>query len=330
MNGVDDKGNYMDKSTTDIVEYNAVVIVTADDYKRIECNNIRIVKYLPVRKVIFVGNVEVGKMVENSQLGEKAGYVNENDIISFQDVYNYMKEIMSDILCGRELPRGIVGWYYQQFLKMKYAMICNDEYYMSWDGDTVPCKAFSMFDSSGKPYFDMKHEYHEEYFITMYKILPEIDKIAGCSFISEHMIFNRNYMKELIATIEKNDNIKGNNFWKKILNAIRIEHIQENSFSEFETYGNYMMIKHPEIYEYRNWHSFRYGGYYFHPEKMTERDYEWMGKDFYAISFEKLHSVREDHENLFNNPRYQEKLTARQMVEIVQEESEGYNEVWDD
>ena len=169
-------------------------------------------------------------------------------------------------------------------IRLQYAMICNDEYYMSWDGDTVPCKAFSMFDSSGKPYFDMKHEYHEEYFITMHKILPEVDKIAGCSFISEHMIFNRNYM----------------------------------------------MIKHPEIYEYRNWHSFRYGGYYFHPEKMTERDYEWMGKDFYAISFEKLHSVREDHENLFNNPRYQEKLTARQMVEIVQEESEGYNEVWDD
>lgn len=73
MNGVDDKGNYMDKSTTDIVEYNAIVIVTADDYKRIECNNIRIVKYLPVRKVIFVGNVEVGKMVEIVQ-EESEGY----------------------------------------------------------------------------------------------------------------------------------------------------------------------------------------------------------------------------------------------------------------
>ena len=34
--------------------------------------------------------------------------------------------------------------------------------------------------------------------------------------------------------------------------------------------------------------------------------------------------------NLFNNPRYRDKLTARQMVEIMQEESEGYNEVWDE
>lgn len=74
----------------------------------------------------------------------------------------------------------------------------------------------------------------------------------------------------------------------------------------------------------------RYGGYYFHPEVITQRDYDWLSKDFYAISFEKSHSVREDHENLFNNPVYQSKLTARQMVEIAQEESEeGYEEVWD-
>ena len=63
---------------------------------------------------------------------------------------------------------------------------------------------------------------------------------------------------------------------------------------------------------------------------ITQRDYDWLSKDFYAISFEKSHSVREDHENLFNNPVYQSKLTARQMVEIAQEESEeGYEEVWD-
>ncbi len=30
----------------------------------------------------------------------------------------------------------------------------------------------------------------------------------------------------------------------------------------------------------------------FHPEQMTERDYEWIGRDFYAISFEKSHTVK--------------------------------------
>lgn len=47
---------------------------------------------------------------------------------------------------------------------MKYSALCDDEYYMSWDGDTVPCKDFSMFDSEGRPYFDMKHEYQDGIF----------------------------------------------------------------------------------------------------------------------------------------------------------------------
>ena len=63
---------------------------------------------------------------------------------------------------------------------------------------------------------------------------------------------------------------------------------------------------------------------------MSERDYTWLGKDFFAISFEKGHEVRPDLDNLFNNPVYQSKLTARQMVQIAQEESEGYEEVWED
>lgn len=309
--------------------YDAIVVVTPNDFKRVECNNKRIVEYLPVRKVLFVGSTELGELVKRSELGEKAGFINENDIIPFEQVYNYMSNIMANILMGRELPRGLVGWYYQQFLKMGYSAICKDEYYMTWDGDTVPCKEFTMFNSEEKPYFDMKHEYQEEYFITMKNMLSDIDKVIGKSFISEHMLFNCKYMKELIADIESNNNIEGHAFWEKIFSAIRIEHIQENSFSEFETYGTYMMTKHPEVYDYRDWHSFRYGGYYFHPEQMTERDYNWMGHDFYAISFEKSHTVRPDHENLFNNPRYQDKLTARQVVGIMQEESEGYKEVWD-
>lgn len=90
--------------------------------------------------------------MEQSSLGDKAGFVDENDIISFDDVYNCLKDIMADILLGRELPRGLVGWYYQQFLKLQYARMCKDEYYMSWDGDTVPCKNFSMFSDDGRPY----------------------------------------------------------------------------------------------------------------------------------------------------------------------------------
>ena len=151
---------------TDTELYDAIVVVTPNDFKRVESNNKRIVDYLPVRKVLFVGSKELGELVAQSSLGDKAGFVDENDIIPFDDVYNCIRDIMSDILLGRELPRGIAGWYYQQFLKLQYARVCQDKYYMSWDGDTVPCKDFSMFGDDGRPYFDLKHEFHEEYFTT--------------------------------------------------------------------------------------------------------------------------------------------------------------------
>ena len=66
-----------------------------------------------------------------------------------------------------------------------------------------------------------------------------------------------------------------------------------------------------------------------HPETMTAEDYEWLSRDFDAISFEKNHTVRADHENFFQNKEYQCKLSARQMLEIVQETfEEGFVEEW--
>lgn len=50
---------------------------------------------------------------------------------------------------------------------------------------------------------------------------------------------------------------------------------------------------------------------------MGKRDYDWLAKDFFAISFEKGHTVRPDLDNLFSNLVYQGKLSARQMLETV-------------
>ena len=83
---------------TDTELYDAIVVVTPNDFKRVESNNKRIVDYLPVRKVLFVGSKELGELVAQSSLGDKAGFVDENDIIPFDDVYNCIRDIMSDIL----------------------------------------------------------------------------------------------------------------------------------------------------------------------------------------------------------------------------------------
>ena len=64
---------------------------------------------------------------------------------------------MSDILLGRELPRGIAGWYYQQFLKLQYARVCQDKYYMSWEGDTT---TIASYNSVSVIYSSLNHNYY--------------------------------------------------------------------------------------------------------------------------------------------------------------------------
>ncbi|MEI3192244.1 MAG: DUF6492 family protein [Lachnospiraceae bacterium] len=54
------------------------------------------------------------------------------------------------------------GWYFQQFLKFGYAQVCEDEYYIVWDSDTVPLHPISHF-QDGKPVFTKKEEMEPPY-----------------------------------------------------------------------------------------------------------------------------------------------------------------------
>ena len=316
-------------------KFDTLVVITPADFLRLKSNLKRLIKWLPDGRIIFIGSSEVGRLVEelHNSLGRdtvlpgRLGFINENDVIPFDAVHKVIEDKMQPLLKGRKLPVGITGWYYQQFIKMEYSGICQDKYYMSWDGDTVPCKRVEMFNNEGKPYLDLKHEYNELYFATMSKLIPGLKKFIEPSFISEHMLFECNIMKGLITKIESNGDIPGGRFYEKIVNCISLEDIQENGFSEFETYGSYVCLASPQTYKLREWHSFRLAGEFFDPDKITDDDYEWLAHDFDAVSFEKGMIVREDHRNLFDNKEYQSKLTARQMLKIAQEEfRDGYIE----
>lgn len=310
--------------------FDTLIVTTPADYIRVRGLLHRIPENIRYGKIIFIGNSDVGKLVTEDFDPNTCKYINENDILCFDNVHKLMTIRLASIANGNDIPRKITGWYYQQFIKMAYASFCENQWYMTWDGDTIPCKNISMFHTdSGLPYFDYKSEYHAHYFDTLKLILPGISKAIGNSFISEHMLFHKDYMSEIISRIEANNIISGKYFWEKILNAIKPDVIQDAAFSEFETYGSYVSTCHIGSYRLREWHSFRYGGLYFDPTTITEDDFTWLGKDFFAISFEKNQSVRDDLKNLFNNKEYQQKLSARKMLEIAQDVSyEGYKEVW--
>lgn len=303
--------------------FKTLIVVTPKDYLRVRNNLGRLMEMLPSKHIVFIGSSELGELVAADITAE---FIDENDIIPFDWVYSAM--------CNRmgvgKLPRGVVGWYYQQFLKMAYANICTDEYYMSWDGDTVPCKKFSMFDEAGIPYFDMKYECNDEYFVTMKRLLG-FGKVVGKSFISEHMLFSKKIMQDLMATIEGMEQIPGSAFYEKIFGSIRDGQVDSTSFSEFETYGTFVAMKYPGAYKMRNWHSIRYGSVYFKADEMSDADYEWLSRDFDAVSFEKNQEYEPELAALFASEEYRQKLSARQLIEIIQDSSsEGLKEEWDD
>jgi GT2 family glycosyltransferase len=315
------------------IHFDALIVVTPGDCRRLLPLYPRLISNFNYGKICFIGAHEVGDIAMNDErIKDNSGWIDENALIPFDDVHRCMAERLSRVLNGEPLARGVTGWYYQQFLKMQYSSVCKDEYYMVWDGDTVPCRKISMFSKeTGQPYLDLKHEYHPEYFETLGKLLPGFGKVIERSFISEHMLIKCDIMKNLIADIEQNDSIPGTKFWEKIINCIEPEIIFDSAFSEFETYGTYVALRAPNVYKLREWHSFRLGASFFDMDTICDRDFEWLGRDFDAISFEKGQQVSEDNKNLFDNPEYQQKLSAKKMLQLAQMEyKDGYKEIWED
>lgn len=260
-------------------KYQLVIPTIMEDVNKIlEVKKI-LCQYLPIYEIVIIGDDEVEEYIKKYK---DIKFVNEKDIIDIA----LIKEIIT--LKEKKFQNRIrAGWYIQQFIKMAYALICKDEYYLLWDSDTIPLKKIDMVNSKGIPYFDMKTEYHKEYFDTISVIFPGISKLVEKSFISEHMLIKTSLMDDLIKKIESNVELKGNTFYEKILDAIAGEKILRGGFSEFETYGTYVMTYYEEEYVLREWKSMRYGSFFYNINNLNSRVINWLGKNYDAISLEK-------------------------------------------
>ena len=143
------------------------------------------------------------------------------------------------------------GWYFQQFLKLGFSLSkFAKEEYLVWDADTVPFNQI-YFKKNNKTLILPKKEHHQPYFDTMNNLF-EANIKADYSFISEHMLFNTNIVKEMLSNIEKNT---GKIWYKACIEAIKRD--EPIGFSEFETYGTYCLNYHPGIFELRYLNTFR-------------------------------------------------------------------------
>ncbi len=288
------------------------------DYQRTKLHYHRLFECLEIEKMIFVGPPELKQIVIDDYTSgifgdNKIEFVNERDLVSFDEVKDtFQKQLTPESTVGI----SSTGWYYQQFLKMQFATICDSEYYLCWDADTVPLRKIDMFSSDGRPYFDVKTECQDGYFITVNRLF-NFGKIIAKSFVSEHMIFKKDYMLEMIADIEKTS-FEGSKYYEKILNAAGSDNISLG-FSEFETYGSWVGMRYPSAYKLRDWKSFRNTNFFVDISDLTADDIEWLSKDFDAASFEKYQETNGVLSQLFHDERYRTKLTPQQFYTAVLE-----------
>jgi len=179
------------------------------------------------------------------------------------------------------------GWYFQQFLKMAYSYKCTNEYYLIWDADTIPLRKINFFNNDEKFLFTMGPNYHPPIFKTIDKLFSgELNKPIKNSLVAEHMIIKKQYMIELLNKIEKIKEINGITFFEKIMYAIDKKDINFSGFSEFETYGNYILKYYPNAYEIRRLKMLREGSLFIDENMINDKVLKWISKKYDTVSFE--------------------------------------------
>ena len=245
----------------------------------------RVVKY--IRKnlkeadtIYVISNIRNRKSLNGSlSVFDKCEFIDENNLLPGLD-YRRVQEL----LWAKDKSLS-VGWFFQQFLKFGFGLTeFAQTYYLSWDADTLPLRDIPFF-KDGHPLFTMKYEYNDNYFRTIERLIG-IKKNTDFSYIAEHMLFNKEVMRNLIAEIEVSD-IPGSNWIEKIINAGNYE-AGKPTFSEFETYGTYVHEKYPKLYLSRTLNTFRYGGF-IHGRKIEDWILDKISFDTDTISFELGH-----------------------------------------
>lgn len=283
------------------------------DYLRVARDYRAYFEYLPISRIVFIGPADLESCVredaDRAGYSDRVEYMDENAIIPYGEVKNAMSHRLA--VEGYSMSEDSKpGWYYQQFLKMAYAYVCSDEYYISWDSDTIPLKKIALFDDQNKPYLDTKAEYNPGYFRTI-KNMFGMDKSYDRSFIAEHMLFSREYMLEMISEIEALS-CDGVRFYEKILACIDIDNMKMG-FSEFETYGTWVINRHPDAYVLRDWKSLRKAGLFVDSHDLTESDVKWLAKDYDAASFESYHPLVPNLAQIFKDPQTRRSMSVHEL-----------------
>lgn len=271
--------------------YNVIIPIAEKDVDIVKINLEYIKKNISPRKIVIIAN----NKIKNYFVNEEVDFLDENEVIeglNFARIYEILK---------KKSAEKRTGWYFQQFLKYAYANLCEEEYYITWDADTIPIRKINFFNENNKFIFSLKSEFNKPYFDTIEKLFG-YEKVIKESFIAEHMVFKKKYVLELINKISGLD--ESHLWFETILESIKEEDIAKAGFSEFETYGTFVYRNYPDSYCTREIKALRNGQIIFND--CPEADVlEWISKKYETISFEKSqNSIL--HFNIYKNKLFRE------------------------
>lgn len=265
------------------MEYDVVLMVTPDKIPLLKTSYEYLIHNLGANIIFLVGSTKCKEEIEKNFYKEnRIVFLDEDQVFPGLN-YKVIKNLL-ELICG---DSHRTGWFFQQFLKMAFAYRSEHEYYLVFDSDTVPLNPIAYFDHLDKPSFITKKEYYQDYFNTIDTLfngrVKRVDK--NISYISENMIISKSIMIGMIEEIMKNDLLIGESFYEKIMYAIDKRVIMNTGFSEYETYGNYVMTVYPENYRNIKLRTQRLGSFLFGTIP-TKAQLEWAAKDYDIISFE--------------------------------------------
>lgn len=234
------------------------------------------------RNIILLGPQSMSSEFEGI---EDIVYVDGNTVLE-----NLSKESVRECIMrctnGKGVRDGHVGWYFQQFIKMAYALKCNDECYLVWDADIIPLRTISFKENEKyNLYYGGSH--HMEYYEVMqilfgHKVEPSREQ----TYVESFMLIDTACMRELLQMIVCCKTTEGKSFWEKILYSICPDKLSQASFSEFETYGEFMAWKYPDKIQGHERLKGTASGRRWLGETPTQKMLDWVAKDLEAINFE--------------------------------------------
>ncbi|WP_397447060.1 hypothetical protein [Polaribacter sp. R77954] len=200
-----------------------------------------IIKHLNFRTIYIITNKSNFHILENKFLSNVK--LLDEDLICNNLTLNNIKKYFVE----KKINPNRAGWYFQQFLKLSvHQLEFITDNYLVWDADAILLNPINFISKENKTYFEKTQEYNHPYFETILNLLS-LEKQVNHSFIGEYMVFNKKIVASLLKKITTEKQ-----WWYKILDSIKITHLKESGFSEYELYGNYIVKYYPDNYKIRS------------------------------------------------------------------------------